>query len=82
MIVSNIEEITIYESPDGGKTVYARKSGETCRVLHSIDPTYKKEQEALARWTNLKKIVMTAPDDPALNDLLEKIEIYYELKYK
>ena len=38
MLANKITEYTIYESPDGGKTVYARKSGEKERYLHSIDP--------------------------------------------
>jgi hypothetical protein len=47
MMIKSSEEIIIYESPDGGKTVYARKSGEppNSRTLHSIDPVWKKEQE-------------------------------------
>jgi hypothetical protein len=27
----------IFESPDGGKTVYSREAGETKRTLHSMD---------------------------------------------
>lgn len=80
MMIKGFEEIIIYESPDGGKTVYSRKAGEpaSSRTLHSIDPVFKKEQELNARWANLKDAVFL--QDPAINDLIEKIEILMELK--
>ena len=31
MIIKSITEALIYESPDGGQTVYVRKPGETHR---------------------------------------------------
>jgi hypothetical protein len=78
MMIKSSEEIIIYESPDGGKTVYSRKSGETSRTLHSIDPTWKREQELTSRWANLKEAVFM--DDPTINDYIEKIEILMKLK--
>lgn len=80
MMIRSSEEIIIYESPDGGKTVYARKSGETKRHLYSIDPAWEKEQKINTRWANLKEAVFMADSDPAMNDLIEKVEIYYRLK--
>ena len=80
MMIKSMQEIIIYESPDGGKTVYARKQGETVRHLHSVDAQWQKEQELNVRWANLKEAVFMAKDDPALNDLIEKVEIYYRLK--
>lgn len=80
MMIKSTEEIIIYESPDGGKTVYSRKSGETVRHLHSTDPAAKKQQELAVRWSNLKEAVYMADTDPAMNDLIEKVEIYYKLK--
>ena len=79
-MIKSTEEIIIYESPDGGKTVYARKPGETIRHLHSVDPAWQKEQELNVRWVNLKEAVVMADSDPAMNDLIEKVEIYYRLK--
>ena len=72
------DQLIVYESPDGGKTVYARKSGDPHRVLVSIDAMYKKEQELIARWRKLKHSVFL--DDPVINDLLSKIEVLTELK--
>lgn len=79
-MIKSTEEIIIYESPDGGKTVYARKPGETVRHLHSVDPEWQKEQELKVRWVNLREAVNMADTDPAMNDLIEKVEIYYQLK--
>ena len=82
MIIKGLEEITIYESPDGGRTVYSRKAGETVRTLHWEDPVYKKEQELTSRWVNLKEAVFMADSDPTLNDAINKVELLYALKKK
>lgn len=78
MMIKSFEQLTIYESPDGGKTIYSRKMGETERTLHSIDPLYKKEQELTTRWANLKEAVFL--EDPSINDLISQIEMLMELK--
>lgn len=72
----------IFESPNGGKTVYARKSGETERHLHWEDPFWKKEQELSTRWLKLKEAVYIADNDPTLNDAISKVEMLYALKKK
>ena len=77
-MIKSSEVITIYESTDGGKTVYSRKSGETNRKLLSIDTMSDREQKLATRWANLKDAVYL--DDPAINDYIEKIEILMELK--
>lgn len=80
MMIKSTEEIIIYESPDGGKTVYARKPGETVRHLHSVDPVWQKEQELSVRWVNLKPAVFMADSDPTLDDAIKKVEMLYLLK--
>ena len=77
MMIKSSEEIIIYESPDGGKTVYSRKSGETVRT-HLPDPVWEKEQELSTRWAKLKEAVFM--DDPTINDLIDKIEVLVRLK--
>ena len=83
-MIKSSEEIIIYESPDGGKTVYSRKSGEphNSRTLHSIDPVYKREQEIKLRWANLKEAVYMADSNPTLNDAISKVETLYVLLKK
>lgn len=74
------DDSLIYESPDGGKTVYARKRGSLDRHLHWEDPVWKKEQELSTRWMKLKEAVFMADSDPTLNDALTKLEMLYALK--
>jgi hypothetical protein len=76
MIVSKIQELTVYESPDGGKTVYARESGSSSRRLISESPEIKLSK----RWVELKEVVFL--DDPAINEILSKAEMLYHLKKK
>lgn len=80
MMIKSGEEIIVYESPDGGKTVYSRKLGEAVRHLNknASDPTWLKEQELSQRWVKLKEAVMM--DDPTINDLIDKIEVLVKLK--
>lgn len=79
MILKNIEEITIFESPDGGKTIYSRKSGETDRTLVYEDPEAKKEKLFQQRWVEWRDILAASKDNPGLADLIEKAEVYYRL---
>lgn len=79
MMIKSSEEIVIYESPDGGKTVYTRKSGETVRHLCAVDEKWKKEQEINVRWVNLKEAVYMADSDPTLDDAIQKVEMLYLL---
>lgn len=77
MIIKNIEELTIFESPDGGKTIYARKPGQdyTQRVCIQEDPE-KKDRE---RWLEWRDILKASKDNPGLADLIEKAEMFYKL---
>lgn len=74
------DDALIYESPDGGKTVYARKHGSSERHLHWEDPVWKREQELSRRWMKLKAAVYMADSDPTLNDAINKVEMLYALK--
>jgi len=75
MIIKSIEEVTIFESPDGGKTIYARKSGQTERTLIQEDPG-KKDRD---RWLEWRDILEASKDNPALADQIEKAEIIWRL---
>lgn len=77
MYIKNVEEITIFESPDGGKSVYSRKSGDEfqLRTLVKADPN-KKETE---RWIEWRDILELSKTDVGLADLIEKVEAYYKL---
>ncbi len=79
MIIKNIEEITIFESPDGGKTVYSRKSNGTDRTLVWEDPEAKKTKLSQQRWIEWRDILEASKDNPGLSDLIDKAELYYRL---
>lgn len=79
MIIKNIEEITIFESPDGGKTIYSRKSGETDRALVWEDPEAKQEKLFQQRWVEWRDILLASKDNQGLAELIEKVEVYYRL---
>jgi HD superfamily phosphodiesterase len=70
---------TIYESPDGGKTVYARQHGSSDRVLIRTDDTVEETKKLLNRQKRLMKIVELAETVPALAEQLAKLETIYLL---
>lgn len=79
MTVSKITEVTIFESPDGGRTVYARTPGSHHRTLHRQDPKLQRELvelESQKRWVD---IFQARQDNTELDHLCEQVEILYEL---
>lgn len=73
MLVNSSEELVIYESPDGGRTVYSRKSGSSVRTL------VKQEDKKSDRWVLWRDILKAAETDPALASVVEQAEIVYHL---
>lgn len=82
MEVSKITEVTIYESPDGGRTVYARRAGSNHREVHLKDPAIDRELAELKNQEKWQLILAERAHNPELNDLLEKAEVLYELTKK
>lgn len=79
MQVNKITEVTIFESPDGGRTVYARRPGTTHRELHYQDPELQRELaelESQKRWVD---IFQARRHNVELDRLCEQVEILYEL---
>ena len=68
----------VYESPDGGRTVYSRKRGETERTLVREDPELKCER----RWIKWRDVLKESHEHPALADAIQKAEVIYELVKK
>jgi len=79
MEVSKITEVTIFESPDGGRTVYARRPGQTDRTLHWQDPNVQRELEELESQKRWVDIFQARRNNPELDRLCEQVEIMYEL---
>lgn len=79
MIVKNITEAVIYESPDGGQTVYVRKPGETHRELHWQSPEkieLLKTLEEDKLWGNIRRAAKT---NPTLQRALDEAVMIYNL---
>jgi hypothetical protein len=79
MMVNKITEVTVFESPDGGRTVYARQPGESTRKLYSQDPALQQELKDLENSKRWVEILQARKDNPELNHLCEQVEIFYEL---
>ena len=62
----------IYESPDQGKTVYARQPGSAYRTLIQGE-----DQQHLV-W---QAILVSAKQDPVLQRMLDRAESYFRLKH-
>jgi hypothetical protein len=67
----------IYESPDGGWTVYEREVGNKTRTLinddrNSLQSQLKEDQ----LWSQIRRLART---NPGLQSELERVIIYYNL---
>lgn len=65
----------IYESPDGGNTVYGRSFGDGNRVLISGQAAINK----LYRLEKWKHILELGETNAELRTALDKVEVIYEL---
>ena len=72
----------VYESPDGGDTVYAREVGSDQKTLHSVSPRRQNLMQELAGTKFWHQVHRAAECDPALKQMLDEIKIYYQLKYQ
>ena len=72
---------TIFESPDGGKTVYRRLPGTSQRELYSDmtsdGRTLHEQLQENQMWDQIRRMSRT---DEGLRDLLERAIMYYNLK--
>jgi hypothetical protein len=69
----------IFESPDGGDTVYRREFGKTERELHSISEEKRKWDQQLEEEMLWVKIAQAGRTNPALQAALDQARIIYEL---
>jgi hypothetical protein len=67
----------IYESPDGGDTVYRRLALSQDRELVREGPLHKLKQRS-SRW---RDIFEAAETDQVLQGMINDIEIYHALKH-
>ena len=79
MIANKITEAVIYESPDGGETVYVREFGGTRRQLHVESPRAISIRDQLAEdklWGNIRR---SAKTNPTLKQALDEAILIYTL---
>lgn len=69
----------IYESPDGGKTIYARERGSSNRVLVRKDDTVEELERAKKLRDKLLDMILLSKTVPALKEQLDKLETIYLL---
>ena len=69
-------ETYIYESPDGGNTIYRRTMRSADRELVR-EGSLRKLQQRSQLWRN---IFRAAESDPVLQDMLDRVEVYHSLK--
>ena len=79
MHLSKITEVTIYESPDGGHTVYARRPGSLQRELHSQSEERQLELAELEQQKRWVDIFQERKNNSDLDRLCEQVEMFYEL---
>jgi len=72
------ESILMYESPDGGKTIYSRKSGSLDRIMIREDP----EKKSITKWHEWKEILKLSETEPSLANAISKAEMLYVLLKK
>lgn len=70
---------TIYESPDGGKTIYAREHGSSYRTLVRSDNAVLEMQQALKTRDRILDMILLSKTVPALKEQLDKLETIYTL---
>ena len=67
----------IFESPDGGKTVYKRAVGTEERMIVSDNAV--DERADMERWLAWKDILKAAKHRPDLAEVLDQAQVLYEL---
>lgn len=82
MTIDKITEVTIFESPDGGRTVYARHPGSSMRELYSRDPKLVEQDNELRQQERWQFILAARKTNTEINKLCEQAEILYELSKK
>jgi len=68
---------SVFESPDGGNTVYEREFGSSERkIIH--EGALRRLQQRSQLW---REIFLAARQDAALQEMIDQVEVYYKLKH-
>lgn len=69
----------IYESPDGGETVYVREMGGKERTLHYVSPSAKKDMKEILLTQEWLAIRQAARENPSLQKSVDHLITIYRL---
>lgn len=69
----------VYESPDGGETIYAREAGSTERILVGESVKARSLMDQLREDKLWGEIRRTAKTNPALQSELDRVIMLYHL---
>jgi len=70
----------IFESPDGGETVYIRQYGETTRKLYHVSDKALEKSNELKEITLWHEIRKAAKTDETLQKAIEQVKLLYYIK--
>lgn len=79
MIVNKITEYTIFESPDGGETIYARMSGTSDRIKISESDHVREIRKAGDEMRLWQDICRAAKTNSALQEAMDRVILLYHL---
>ena len=79
MIVDKITEYTIFESPDGGETVYARLPGSTDRVKITESDRVRNLRQDVTDSQLWHDIRQAAKANTALQEAMDRVILLYHL---
>jgi hypothetical protein len=69
----------IFESPDGGDTIYRRLPGRPERELYKVSEKKTQQNSVMAEWIQWRDILESAQHNPALQNALDQAKIIYVL---
>lgn len=79
MIVNKITQYSIFESPDGGETVYARLPGRSDQIKISESNRVRRLKQDMTEtelWHNIRQ---TAKTNAALQEAMDRVILLYHL---
>ena len=79
MIVNKITEYTVFESPDGGETVYARMPGSTERIKIIESQQIREVRKAGDEMRLWQDICRAAKTNTALQEAIDRVILLYHL---
>lgn len=69
----------IFESPDGGNTVYSRESGSNARRLEYMSQKEEAFRKKVMEDTEWSEIRLAATSDSKLQEALDRVKVLYYL---